>query len=154
MKKNLLLLAGLPALLLGAIFVFLFSTPSFQQFADTDTAAVKEKPSTPVLGEKDDDLVISYVLNFGDDKIQKELVMDPGSTVFSSLEKFVEEQDLDLKTKTYDFGVFVEGIGDYLSDSKKTWIYYVNDEVGQVAADQLELSEGDSVEWKYEKVNF
>jgi hypothetical protein len=34
------------------------------------------------------------------------------------------------------------------------WIYFVNDESGQIAADQYQLAPGDIVEWKYIKPEY
>ncbi len=34
----------------------------------------------------------------------------------------------------------------------KYWQYYVNDKLGEVAADKKEVKAGDRVEWRFEKV--
>lgn len=76
------------------------------------------------------------------------------STAFEALKKTAEKEKLHLQTKQYDFGVFVEGVGDLVSTSGAAWIYSVNGEKGVVASDQYILSEGDAVSWNYEEVSF
>jgi len=88
------------------------------------------------------------------------VVMDTGSTVatisgvtaqnaFQALSEAAKKQNLELKTKQYDFGVFVEQIGTLANTKEKSWIYFVNGKAGTVAADKQSLNPGDTVEWKY-----
>ena len=68
---------------------------------------------------------------------------------FSILEEALEKNNISFETEKYDFGVFVKSINGIESTNEKAWIYFVNGESGQVAADKLELNTGDLVEWKY-----
>jgi len=52
----------------------------------------------------------------------------------------------------YDFGVFVKAINQQASNSDYYWALYVNEEYAQAAADQIELTVGDKVEWRWEPV--
>ncbi|MBU0570110.1 DUF4430 domain-containing protein, partial [Patescibacteria group bacterium] len=70
-------------------------------------------------------------------------------TVFGILEKFAEEEGVELESQQYDFGVFVKSIAGYEGSAETAWIFFVNGESGQVSADQYELKNGDVVEWKY-----
>lgn len=76
------------------------------------------------------------------------------STVFEALEKGSEMHAIFLKTKQFDFGIFVESIGDKKSTKEFAWLYFVNGKAGTVAADKYELHDGDHVEWKYIKPTF
>jgi hypothetical protein len=60
-----------------------------------------------------------------------------------------KQKNLGLKTKQYDFGVFVEQIGTIANTKDKSWIYFVNGKSGTVAADKQSLNAGDTIEWKY-----
>lgn len=94
---------------------------------------------------------ISLVIDFGNKESKNfELVIKSEDTAFSVLKSATEKDSINLETIQYDFGVFVNKIGDFESTSKKSWIYYVNGESGQVAADQQKLKNGDKVEWKHE----
>lgn len=94
---------------------------------------------------------ISLVIDFGNKESKNfELVIKSEDTAFSVLKSATEKNSINLETIQYDFGVFVNKIGDFESTSKKSWIYYVNGESGQVAADQQKLKNGDKVEWKHE----
>jgi hypothetical protein len=70
-------------------------------------------------------------------------------TAFQALSEAAKKQNFELKTKQYDFGVFVEAIGTLANTKEKSWIYFVNGKAGTVAADKQSLTAGDMVEWKY-----
>lgn len=71
------------------------------------------------------------------------------ATPYDALVLMAKKNNLQLQTKQYDFGVFVEGIGDQKNTTEKAWIYYVNGKSGEVASDKYVLKQGDTVEWKY-----
>lgn len=88
------------------------------------------------------------------------VTLDMGSTIatvsginaqnaFQALSEAAKKQNLELKTKQYDFGVFVEQIGTFVNTKEKAWIYFVNGKAGTVAADKQSINAGDTVEWKY-----
>lgn len=94
---------------------------------------------------------INLIVDFGNKEIKSfDLVVGSEDTAFSVLKTTAEKENINLEIKQYDFGVFIEKIGDFKSTAKKSWIYYVNGESGQIAADQQKLKNGDKVEWKYE----
>jgi hypothetical protein len=68
---------------------------------------------------------------------------------FGALQEAAKKQNITLKTKQYDFGVFVEQIGGLANTKEKSWIYFVNGKAGTVAADKQKVHAGDQVEWKY-----
>ncbi|KKQ40751.1 MAG: hypothetical protein US60_C0054G0010 [Microgenomates group bacterium GW2011_GWC1_37_8] len=73
------------------------------------------------------------------------------STAFSLLKNTTEKENIPLETQQYDFGVFVKSIGGKESSADMAWIYFVNGESGTVAADQMKVNPGDTVEWRYIK---
>jgi hypothetical protein len=90
------------------------------------------------------------------------LVLDDGKTIatysgifaknaFEILTIVGNQNNIPIVTKQYDFGVFVQKVGDMENTKDKAWIYSVNGKSGEVAADQYELKNGDVVEWKYTK---
>lgn len=94
---------------------------------------------------------VNLILDFGNKEIKSfDLIVGSEDTAFSVLKTTAEKENINLEVKQYDFGVFVKKIGDFESTAKKSWIYYVNNESGQIAADQQKLKNGDKVEWKYE----
>ena len=93
------------------------------------------------------------------------LVLDDGSKIstysgvmannaYDALRIVVEQNKLNIVTKQYDFGIFVQQIGDKESLRDKAWIYYVNGKSADVAADKYELKNDDIVEWRYTKPAF
>jgi hypothetical protein len=68
---------------------------------------------------------------------------------YQALEGAAKQQNLELITKQYDFGIFVQQIGVIANTKEKSWIYFVNGKSGTVAADKQNLHTGDTVEWKY-----
>mgnify|MGYP001570001500 FL=1 len=78
-----------------------------------------------------------------------------GMTAFDLLQTGVEKLSLELKTKNYDMGIFIEAIGDKENGQEgKYWLYYVNGEMPIVSADKMILKSGDKVEFKFEKSPF
>ncbi len=71
------------------------------------------------------------------------------STPYEVLVLIARKNNIELQTKQYDFGIFVEGIGEQKMTKDKVWIYYVNGKSGEVASDKYILKQGDIVEWKY-----
>lgn len=78
----------------------------------------------------------------------------PASTVFDALQAVATEKNIPLKTKQYDFGIFVEEIGNKPITKDHAWLYFVNGISGDVAADKKILKSGDSVEWRYMKPTY
>ncbi len=81
---------------------------------------------------------------------------DEESSVFSGLLDYSEENNIEVKyNNNYSFGVFIESIaGIKNGDDGKYWQYYVNDILGDVAADKKVLEEGNDIEWRFEEVPF
>lgn len=76
-----------------------------------------------------------------------------GMTAFDLLNDMAEE--LSLETKAYDIGIFIEAIGDKKNGQDgKYWMYYVNEEMPMVSADNMEIKVGDKVEFKFEESQF
>jgi hypothetical protein len=75
-----------------------------------------------------------------------------GTTVLGLLESQGDTHGFTIDTQDYgEMGVLVTQIGDFKNGTdQKYWQYRVNDETPLVAADRLELSEGDRVEWVFE----
>jgi hypothetical protein len=73
------------------------------------------------------------------------------TTAYDALFLAAKEKGKTVQAKKYDFGVFVEKIGELGNTKDNVWIYYVNGKSGTVAADKQPLKAGDTVEWKYEK---
>ena len=92
---------------------------------------------------------VEVKLDFGDNLISTATV--GANTAFEALEKSVKERGMIMKTKKYDFGIFIESIGDFANTNDKAWIYYINGNSATQAADMQEVVFGDKLEWKYEK---
>lgn len=121
---------------------------SFIFFKDYNSKKVSDVPSNQQSGYE---ARVDITLDFGNKEIKTgELVADANDTAFSILKKFTDKESISLETAQYDFGVFVKKIGEFESTAKKSWIYYINNESGQIAADQMKLKNGDKVLWKYE----
>ena len=96
---------------------------------------------------------VIYQINKGDGEIlEYQAVPSPGATVFSLLEELAQREDFELSYKNYPgMGVFVESIqGVKNGTDNKYWQYWVNDKLGEVAADKKEVKAGDKIEWRFE----
>ncbi len=72
-------------------------------------------------------------------------------TPYASLQAVMDELHIPVTVKRYDFGVFVDGVGDKKNTSDRAWIYFVNGISGNVASDEMKLHAGDAVTWRYMK---
>lgn len=99
---------------------------------------------------------VVLVIDYGEGSPQTfEVEFKEGLTAFDLLKNKAEELEILLKTKTYDMGIFIEAIGNKENGQDgKYWMYYVNDELPMVAADQQAIKAGDKVEFKFEKSPF
>lgn len=90
--------------------------------------------------------IISYFFDANDEE----------ATVFSGLLNYSEKNNIEVVyNNNYSFGVFIESIsGIKNGDDGKYWQYYINDILGDVAADKKVLEEGNKVEWRFEEMPF
>lgn len=130
-------------LLLG---VWLIRPPQLEPLLNTAPSVVTSNEN----GSNKNQLVM-VIIDFGDSRALTSEVQ--AETVFAALAAAAQANNLTLQTRTYDFGTMVEEIGDSQNTPDKAWIYFVNGEPGQVAADQMQIKPGDQVEWKYIKPN-
>lgn len=78
-----------------------------------------------------------------------------GDTIFDLLQKTANESNIELETKNYDAGVFIESIsGKKNGENGKYWLYYVNGQMPMLSADKNEVRPGDKVEFKFEESSF
>ena len=68
---------------------------------------------------------------------------------FDALVTVTKAQNIPITTKQYDFGQFVQMVGDKTSSDTEAWIYFVNGTSGSIASDKYLLHTGDMVEWKF-----
>lgn len=100
---------------------------------------------------------VILIIDSGEELLSKSIETEfkEGMTAFNLLSDEIEKLNLTLKFKTYDIGVFIEAIGDKENgEDGKYWLYYINGEMSQLAADKRLLSPGDKVEFKFEKSPF
>ena len=125
--------------------------------APTPTPVVSPVPTaTPAETAQDGDF-IRYIINkgSGDPASYKAVLATGKETVFDMLKSLSGEKNfgLEYKYKYPQFGVFIESIAGIKNGTNgKYWQYYINDKLGEVAADKKQLKAGDKVEWRFEKV--
>lgn len=126
------------------IFGIILLVVSFGTFSSSKKTS---QPSQPEVQEQRD---VTFSIDYGnEDTLVQTLSLSEDSTPYSLLMGVAEENNIELKVKEYDFGVFVESVKGVEGSANMAWIYFVNGESGQVAADKHELNTGDKVEWKY-----
>lgn len=92
---------------------------------------------------------MTFVMNNGESIATYDGIL--AATVYDALVQFASQTATPIGQKHYDFGVFIEKIGDKGNTKDNAWIYYVNGVSGDVAADKKIIKPGDVVEWRYEK---
>jgi hypothetical protein len=105
---------------------------------------------------------VSHPVTSGVSKPSVQVIINDGRNILSysginaqnayeALTAAAANNNIQVVTKKYDFGIFVTQIAGKVSDTNNAWIYFVNGKSGTVAADKTPLKSGDSVEWRYTK---
>lgn len=145
MKKNLQKFALL--LLSGAILTACGTETEEEPLEDE-----LEDQTSEVDGEEVEDTEDSKEITFDVD-----IVVDNEALADLSKEIVAEEGEylLDIMEEEYDMNAedgFVQAIEGHEQDEDKElyWMYYINDEMGEVGAGEYEPQEADHIEWKLE----
>lgn len=127
----------------------------FVVFASVVTSYFKDNifPSKPIENKLEKSQTTVKIV-FEDKEFESTYELSEDSNAFSLLQRIAEENDIEIVSKQYDFGVFVQSIDGLESNADMSWIYFINGESGQVAADQMKLKDKDIVEWKYIKPEY
>lgn len=72
-------------------------------------------------------------------------------TPYEALVEVSKKEQIPVVTKQYDFGIFVQKIGDLETGPDMAWIVSVNGKSLTVAADKETVKTGDMVQWAYTK---
>lgn len=100
---------------------------------------------------------VSYIINYEEGNIDEyEIDASENSTVFSLLEELARRENFDIETDFYpEMGIFIESIGEAKGGTdNKWWQYWVNGNLGEVAADKKNVKAGDLIEWEFEAPEF
>ena len=135
-NKTVLVLALIAVFFAGSVSFFTYN----QKTVKNPTIQVKKEIQKPI---------VTLVLDDGEKAATYSGVS--AQNAFEILSVVTEKEKIPLVTKQYDFGIFVQKIGDKESGTAMAWIYSVNGKSGEVAADKANLTTGDTVEWKYTK---
>jgi len=143
MKKNILItIAAIILIIFGGLSIYNSQNKPAQKSTENNIANQGNE--------------VNLVIDYGNGS-QKALTTSytEGMTAFDLLKSEAEKENLTLKTKSYDTGVFIEAIGDIENGQDgKYWLYYVNKEMPQVAAYKQNIKTADVVEFKFEKSPF
>ena len=106
-----------------------------------------------VVIEEEKAATVELVINDGSqEKSTKVAISGEEMTALEVLKSGAKALNLEVKTKDYDFGTSVEGIGDNIGGTDSYyWLFYVNGAMAQVGVDAQKVKAGDEVEFKYEK---
>lgn len=101
----------------------------------------------------------TVVIDFGNGTIMKfeDLTME-NATVYDFTLEAAEQGGFSVNATYHEMGVFVHSIagvehGSFIGtgdEDLRWWQYYVNDELGPVAADKLMVNNSDVIEWRFE----
>jgi hypothetical protein len=143
-KKNKLVIFIASVIIVSMIFViaFLMGTRTASKNI-TNSESTRDSEQNIVVN---DDVDFSYSFNSE----------DSNSNVFSGLLIYARNKNFEVEyNNNYDYGVFVESIKGVRNGEKdKSWFYYVNGILGDVAADKKIMREDDIVEWRFEIMPF
>lgn len=145
---------------LGILLVIIALVMAGSKVASQD----KSTGNTPVPGiiadqALEENFKIVYILNKGEgqETLKFDYILHKGEkqTVFDILKDLSKTKNFKLEYN-YNFpklGVLIDSIDGVKSGTGgKWWQYWVNDKLGEVAADKKEINAGDKVEWRFEKI--
>lgn len=143
-KYNSVLFVLALILLISIVFAIKTETASKSGKVNTLTEETGQDLST--------DISVSLKIIVGENEKTYDLNdISSKSTVF-----VITDENTELEyNNSYDFGVFIESInGIKNGDEGKYWQYYINEKLGDSAADKKNIEDGDEVEWRFEEVPF
>ena len=137
-------------ILLGGLLVLYFFISTSSGITNNDLKIGDISDQIEIQSENELNYRLS-VISDSSEAVNFELTQEQESelTAYDLLKMAESEGLVETEVEEYDFGVFVKAINGLKSSKDKAWIYFVNGESAQIAADQLVLKPGDLVEWKY-----
>lgn len=142
---------NLKKILLVVFFIVLFGSILFLDRNFFFKEELVPSTSENVIGR------VPYIINkgVGGEINQYQIEIEEDSTIFTLLKELSKRESFDITFTEYDFGVFVESIDGYKNGTdNKYWQYWINDKLGEVAADKKQVKDGDKIEWKFELSQF
>ncbi len=124
---------------------------------EIENSSYKVSENNQVIPEEVVEKGVTYIINKGEGHVGKYQITKilEESTVFSLLEELAQGASFEIIVTQYDIGIFIESIGGVQNkQDNKYWQYWVNDKLGEVAADKKKVQEGDKIEWRFEETNF
>lgn len=116
---------------------------------DLEAAEATEVVGVEAGTELDSKELVSFTLDIDGEMFEVEMPEQEEYTVFDVLSWHVEKQGIELVTKKYNFGIFIQGIGEKIGDMNSFWLYYVNDRMANVSADNMVVKEGDVIKFEF-----
>lgn len=159
MKSELVALAILIPLVIIFGFVIARIPEGKAPKADVQQAQLPATPQSTadVAGVQDVEQTVVLVIEYPDEPMQYDVVVNGETTVEQVLNKAVNEHDLRMSSKDFggELGIFVESFGDITNDeaSGLYWHLYVNGELSPLGASSAKVKAKDIVTWKYEEMH-
>ncbi len=142
MKRNGFIIAAILIVFGAALWQWSASTTNnSSEEVSTEVEITDERQTAPL---------VTVIIDYGDGTVIEYGDIPAGNPYDAALNVAIDN-DIDIQTKQYDFGVLVESIDGKVNSAEQAWIYYINGQSGSVAAIEYELATGDRVEWKFEK---
>jgi hypothetical protein len=143
-------------ILVAVLLALLFLSTRYSLEKETQASLEIERKSNQLL-EEIVERRVSYIINKGEGQVlEYNITSYEGATVFSLLDELSQNKDFEMSFTIYpEMGVLVESIDSVKNGTDgKYWQYWVNDELPMLAADKMQIQGGDTVEWKFEAIQF
>jgi len=145
MGKNIFIKIGIGLVIIISVWMI---------FSDTVSENLPGTISQPVVREAAGQAVL--MIDYGEGESESFTVeMGEGTTAFDLLKDKTGELSINLETKSYDLGIFIEALGERRNgEDGKYWLYYINDEMPMTASDKQPVNSGDKIEFKFQRPSF
>lgn len=146
---------------LSAIVVLGAAIGGWYLFGDSLTSSSGNALKSPdaILGAEsetdssEEQISVSLVLNYGNaEEVSYEQSIKPGTSAIDLLNEVSAANNIAVEYQEFEFGRFVQKIGDTAGDSSHYWGFYVNGSMADVGADAYILNDGDSIAFKYSEM--
>ena len=136
--------------ILSSIFIVLAIGLGLYAFKPSTYAPITPTPAE--VSKKTESVRLE--IDYGDGQLDSfEINHKEGQTAFSILKNHTTDNGLEFSYDEYDFGNLVTSVNGFENSNELVWIYFVNENAGDIASDQKLLQKGDLIEWKYIEPN-
>ncbi|MBU4331824.1 DUF4430 domain-containing protein [Patescibacteria group bacterium] len=120
---------------------------------DVESADIEVNDSVDKVNKVNKNESAVFFLSIDEETFEIETPLQEEFSAYDILSLYAAKQGVELKTKGYSFGMFIEGIGEKIGDADNFWLFYVNDKLANSSADTTIVQPGDVIKFEFTSNN-